>query len=220
MSHSPWHSWVQLCCWPFCYHCCSYKLSFLPHILPVLGAAHVVVLSFRSIASALLCGEANRDCCEMTALLQSNHMNFQRRSVGHSVRCDTKVFFQRLFQKMLSLFFLFHLKVGNAPLCPAGWGSKEPQKTLRLTSNHFLSFLYVRLGGFWKEFPNTTKYQHETKWILQTICLRGWNDRNELSGFLENIKPITLVLKLKVKKRLEIIYILETLQTIETMCFE
>lgn len=71
-----------------------------PHILPVLGAAHVV-LSFRSLVSALLCGEANRDCCEMAALLRSNHMNFQCRSVGHSVRCDViqRFFFRGSFKK-------------------------------------------------------------------------------------------------------------------------
>jgi len=92
------------------------------------------------------------------------------------MRCDV---IQRVFSEALSktatavLSLSFHLKVGNTALRPQGWGSKEPQKTLRLTSNHFLSFLYVRLGGFWKEFPNTTKYQHETKWILQITPRRG-----------------------------------------------
>lgn len=154
MSHSPWHSWVQLCCWQFCYHCCSYKLSFLPHILPVLGAAHVVVLSFRSIASALLCGEANRDCCEMTALLQSNHMNFQCRSVGHSVRCDTKVFFQRLFQKMLSLFFLFpSIWRSVMHLCvPQDGVQRSHRKPSDLPQTIFSVFFMWDLGDFGRNF--------------------------------------------------------------------
>lgn len=124
-----------------------------------------------------------------------------------------RFFFRDFFKKCCHSFFFFLLTWRSGKQTtwsPKVQNSKKLYKPLKLPKPIFSIFFIYKLSDFRKKFPNMIRYKHQLKWmILQIICCRGWNYLPELLEFFENIKPTTFVLKFKVKKMFQIIYILE-----------